>query len=359
MTDATPRLRVTLVTPEWPGEHHSGGVARYAQRLAQELASLVELTVVTAEANHAELAGATVVHVAQRTGRFDRYYRLPFRLRKAVADSDPHVVHSFGDDWALPRAWPMVRTFHGSALQEARASSGLRRLNHYLLALLEQLSSRKANYRVAVGTDSLEEFRCDTVMPPVVRLTRLSERSTEPTVIFLGSFDGRKRGKLVASAVERIRSQELPKLRLVVVGPEADRRHWPSFTQHHSGLDDTAVQQLIGEAWVLAAPSTYEGFGIPVFEALSLGTPAVTSRTPGSEFIEKHLLGRRGLTFATEDELAENLLAYLTASTLRHEDIPEAQVEGLLKLGSTSRLVDEIYPAAAARFKKTSGLDRP
>jgi len=42
---------------------------------------------------------------------------------------------------------------------------------------------------------------------------------------------------------------------------------------------DSEVQKLFSEATVFVYPSWYEGFGLPVIEAMSVGTPVVTSNT--------------------------------------------------------------------------------
>lgn len=345
------RLRVTLVTPEWPGARHSGGVARYAYRLAERLRSQVDLTVITEDGNDVDLQGVTVLRAKRARGRLGRYYVLPIRLRRLVVDSRPDVVHSFGDDWALQRRWPFVRTFHGSALEEARSSRGLRRLNHYLLAVLEHRSARRSNVRVAVGADSLAEFRCDVVMPPIVPVERMLVRSELPSVVFVGSFNGRKRGWMVAEMVNHLRSVSRTNLRLVVVGPAQDESSWPSYVEHHSDLEDAEVLELISEAWVLAAPSSYEGFGIPAFEALALGTPVVTSPTPGSEYILEHLNGRSGFDVAADDSFKEALAARLLGAPPERSSIPSSQVDSLLRVASTENLVNFIYPLAAKRFE--------
>ncbi len=50
------------------------------------------------------------------------------------------------------------------------------------------------------------------------------------------------------------------------------RIRYLGYVQHQEKL------QLIGHASVFVFPSLYEGFGLPVLEAMSLGTPVITSR---------------------------------------------------------------------------------
>jgi glycosyltransferase involved in cell wall biosynthesis len=48
----------------------------------------------------------------------------------------------------------------------------------------------------------------------------------------------------------------------------------------HNGVSDDEYRQLLGEAFALVSASKDEGFGIPLIEAMSLGTPVVCSDIP-------------------------------------------------------------------------------
>jgi glycosyltransferase involved in cell wall biosynthesis len=76
-----------------------------------------------------------------------------------------------------------------------------------------------------------------------------------------------------------------PRVRLVVVGLKR-RAHAAisAAAQHHPHLinvlgwaDDALLASLYRRATALAFPSLYEGFGLPILEAMALGTPVLTS----------------------------------------------------------------------------------
>jgi phosphatidyl-myo-inositol alpha-mannosyltransferase len=72
--------------------------------------------------------GASYDHVPVAPGKhvstLGRMFILPFRLNGLVLD-DLDILHLHGDDWFyLRRSIPTIRTFHGSALDEARYASG-------------------------------------------------------------------------------------------------------------------------------------------------------------------------------------------------------------------------------------------
>jgi len=51
----------------------------------------------------------------------------------------------------------------------------------------------------------------------------------------------------------------------------------PGLVIEVPGLEDAALAQLVGGAAALLAPSFTEGYGMPVAEAIALGTPVVAS----------------------------------------------------------------------------------
>lgn len=308
-------LKVAFVCVELPGSSHVGGAPRYGFRLASELASLVDLTVITAEGCDA-VPGAKMEYIKPSRGRFSRYYLLPFRVRSAIKRGEFDVVHAFGEDWAIPkRKALLVRTFLGTSWSEAVSSKGLRKWNHFVLYLLEKYSQIRSDIRISIGPESHEAFRCDYLVPPVVPLSVKAGRepTEEPSVIFIGSFLGRKRGELAQRVVRDVEQLLNQPVRLVVVGPASDREMWDKRVEHISGASDVEVQKLISNAWMLLSTSSYEGFGIPVFEALTLGVPAVSTSNPGSEYLStEYGDGGPFVLCRDDDELVPAVLARLT-----------------------------------------------
>lgn len=280
------KLKVAIVCFEWPNSvGHTGGVGRYVYRLAQSLKSHVDLTIFTFDGGEI-IEGVDFVFISRPNSRLARYYLSPVLLAVKLRVREFDLIHAHGDDWAVPRRSSLVRSFHGSSRSEARSSHGLRRWNHYILWLLEVYSSKRAAVTVAIALESEKEFGTDYLIPPLaalpVNITAMPRET--PAFVFIGSFEGRKRGWLAADAVEAVRRNTDIEIDLIVVGPEEDAGNWPDFVTHCSGLDDASVLSLLVEAWALLAPSSYEGFGIPTVEALNIPIRVIASRNPGNDY---------------------------------------------------------------------------
>jgi glycosyltransferase involved in cell wall biosynthesis len=280
------KLKVAMVCFEWPNSTgHTGGVGRYVHRLAQSLKDHVDLTVFTFDGGEV-IEGVEFVFIRRPMSRFGRFYLSPVMLTFKLSVREFDIVHAHGDDWAVARRKSIVRSFYGSSRSEARSSRGLRRWNHYILWLLEAYSSKRSAITVAIAPESKKEFGTDFLIPPLAALPTDVEPAPRdiPTFVFVGSFEGRKRGWLAADAVDRLRKQLNIEIDLVVIGPKEDAGKWPDFVRHCSGLDDDSVLSLLIGAWALLAPSSYEGFGIPTVEALNVPIRVIASRNPGNDY---------------------------------------------------------------------------
>ncbi len=117
-------------------------------------------------------------------------------------------------------------------------------------------------------------------------LVRYGIRS--PYVLAVGNLQPRKNlGRLIdAFAMLRRSRPELPH-RLVLVGKAAFRHSETHERVRERGLEDRVIftgyvpnedlPALYGNAAVFAYPSLYEGFGLPVAEAMACGAPVLTS----------------------------------------------------------------------------------
>lgn len=146
-----------------------------------------------------------------------------------------------------------------------------------------------------------------------------------PYILNVGTIEPRKNQVRLVNAFARA-MDGLPDHRLVLAGipgwgqeqvEEAIGRlrvgHRVTLTGKVTNLD---LASLYGKASVFALPSLYEGFGIPLVEALAFGIPSVCSTTPALT----ELAGDAALTVeaADIDPLAEALVKLATDTALRN-----------------------------------------
>jgi glycosyltransferase involved in cell wall biosynthesis len=174
---------------------------------------------------------------------------------------------------------------HGSALGEARSATSVGRcvlqLGVYGQELLTAFLSRGV---VAVSHNTTRDNPfIGRVVPHGVDDTFFSpwpeEKSAEPSVLFVGAMDGRKRGRfLLDGFLTTIRAAH-PNASLTMVGSSGPEHPGVRYV---TGVSDAELASLYRRAWVYASPSSYEGFGLPYLEAMACGTPVVASENPGS-----------------------------------------------------------------------------
>ena len=207
-----------------------------------------------------------------------------FALCVDYSEFDVLIAH--GDSLLLPLTRkPLIRVMHGSALDEARSATSFgRRALQLGVFVQELLTARLQRGTVGVSENTRRSNRfVKRVIPDGIDLEMFSpcesERSKVPSVLFVGTMSGRKRGSWLLEQFRRHIRPRFPDAELDIVSTAGEPA---PGVRYHTGITRPALVSLYRRAWVYASPSTYEGFGLPYVEALACGTPVVATPNPGS-----------------------------------------------------------------------------
>jgi phosphatidylinositol alpha-mannosyltransferase len=340
-SEATP-LRIALISYYLPSGSKVG-VGYHVHELATEFAR---------RGHHVEVISDCPPVAGARYGQRHvpmagslRTFRFALAMRR-LDFSGYDVLHAAGEDyWLWRRRVPVhVRVLHGSCFDEALHIRGARaRLRMALLGCTELLASVVADVTVLVSPAGRRWTPwVRRVIPIGADTTRFvpgeeAERAESPTVLFVGTWDRRKRGSLLAQAFLDTVLPALPDAELWMVSEDVPPEAHPAI-RPLGRVSDAELTSLYRRAWVVCLPSSYEGFGLPYVEAMASGLPVVATPNPGARFV----LGEGAGRLVPEAELGAALLALLRD--------PDAR--GRLRTAGLHRSAEFSLASAATRYEQ-------
>jgi len=132
--------------------------------------------------------------------------------------------------------------------------------------------------------------------PQALRNLNLENKSVDinfdfskPYLLFVSTIEPRKNITAIIKAFNWLKQNQKIEHQLVLIGKkgwkyapifaEIENSHWKEEIHHLNYLSDDLVALFYAKADVFVYPSHYEGFGLPVLEAMTLGAPVVASNT--------------------------------------------------------------------------------
>lgn len=123
----------------------------------------------------------------------------------------------------------------------------------------------------------------------VNRAVKAVDLGDRPVVLFVSTLEPRKNVVRLIQAFEQLKTKRRIDHQLVLVGQRGWQFEpifeaiaaspWRHHIRHLNYLSDAEVAYCYQNADVFAYPSLYEGFGLPVLEAMTLGCPVVAANT--------------------------------------------------------------------------------
>jgi glycosyltransferase involved in cell wall biosynthesis len=210
-----------------------------------------------------------------------------------------HVDVHWGAGFVLPllSTRPLVVTIHDMTFQLFPAVH--ERIKRYYFPAMIKAAVRKAKYVLAVSETTrndlhrlLPKSREKTVVTLLAARKLASDirHETDPGgigggyVLFVGTVEPRKNLERLIAAWQAIDPLDRANARLVIVGATGwlvDRMLSRSVAEDaiefKGFVEDEDLAHLMRGAIAFVYPSLYEGFGLPVLEAMAQGIPVLTS----------------------------------------------------------------------------------
>lgn len=279
-----------------------------------------------------------IAHVHHLSNRLAGLALPAYRARGVPVLFSPYgILHDpvLVDDTDRPLATPMHADRIQASLVRTAKAAGIRRgagiwLQHRPLFAADAVHAMSLHEKQVLVDLGVPEARVHFI--PVGTDERLLASdapiacTAAPTVLFLGQTKYRKGWDILVRAIPDV-IRAIPNARFIFAGHTGrDRAEFNALVQDlgvsavieaPGRVSEAEKIRLLRSSWILTLPARYEGFGIPLVEAMMVGTPVVTTNVPACNEIVRD--GETGLVVAPDDPaaLANGLIRLLDDVTLR------------------------------------------
>jgi glycosyltransferase involved in cell wall biosynthesis len=335
----------------------SGGLARYTSQLSMALARCFpedEFFLISDQAfRMPSPAPANLKCGGGPRNAMERRWWL-YGLAREMGRLGAELVH--GPDFAVPYLLrrPSVLTLHDlSPWMDQRWHHAAQRVRRRTPVLFELglatmvITPGEKVRRAAIERFDLRPERVVAVPEAAAHWFRPVETSpATPYFLFVGTLEPRKNLEMLLEAWREVRRHHA--VDLVLAGrrrADAPEIHPEPGLRLAGEVEDSELPALYSGALAFVYPSLYEGFGLPVLEAMQCGAPVIASRAV------EEAAGDAAIYADTQREFAKAMadlasLPELSAAT-RQRSLARASE---FSWERTARLTRQVYEEAKARF---------
>lgn len=285
-----------LIDARFTRTDHHDGISRYGASLIEALSRRADVTMLIHDDRQLALL-PHVPHVKINSPLSPAELFVATRINGLGADAVFCPMQTMG---SFRRRYPLVLTLHDLIYYQNRTPPGflplpvrlLWRLYHLaywpqrlLLNRADVVATISETTRALMQQHRLTRrpIRIVGNAPQAGAVPRPSEVPPEKSLLYMGSFMPYKNVETLLSAMAglpdytlRLLSRITPKRRreLEALVPTG------ASVVFHNGVTDDEYEQLLRSGTALVTLSRAEGYGLPVIEAMALGTPVIAADTP-------------------------------------------------------------------------------
>ena len=276
------------------------------------------------------------------------YYNFKNVSLKTISGKSPFIIYqNFSEDifWGpahrlpigMPPNLPAFLTVHDVVWLNYRKTMSLK--SYFAEKIFFERSIKRADKILCVSKSTQKDlinyfpevnYKSIVVLNGANKVIQCKVKSNN-FFLFIGTFEPRKNIEGIIKAFSKLPVAIKSEFKLIISGSYGWKRICPydlankyNVEKHVIVITNPTQQQiedLYSKCWALLFPSFYEGFGLPIVEAMSYGKPVITSNISSMP----EVLGKGGLLVdpnSTEDiansmiKIATDIKLYKTLSKL-------------------------------------------